>query len=321
MQKGKMVIIKDFLKNNSGLLDSLMRLIWKNAVIMVSVLMVILYRLQVINFVNREESAVIIFDVGQGDAILIQSDDTFGLVDGGPDGRIIYKLENYLHPWERDLRLVVLTHPHKDHMEGLFDVLERFEVQTVWVNAVEYPSPEWEYFLSADELIQVEHLTATYIGRCKVVVLNPIKRKFADETGSIDGGGLVGGGEKDLIIKSFDGNINNDSIVLGGKCLESKTAYGEFDFLLMGDAEVEIEEALIHEFPSLHTSVLKAGHHCSDTSNSYKFLSRVGPGIAVCSIGADNKFGHPSPEAIENFENLGIGYFVTSVSGDVAVEL
>lgn len=289
----------------------------RNWILIVSVLVAFCYRTGIIELLDERIEGVVVMDVGQGDAILVSSDRNFALIDGGPDDRVIYRIENYFHPWEREIDLLVLTHPHKDHIEGLFDVLERFDVLEIWVNAVCYESSAWEYLLNDFSVDQVNFGDEKYIGSFVITVINPIEYKKSNWDCS-DGG--IG------YFRNFDRNINNDSIVLGvsragvASSPELLRQY-YYDYLLMGDAEVEIEDELIRKMPDLRAAVLKAGHHCSKTSSSEKFLRKVSPEVAICSCGSENKFGHPSPETIGRFRNLLIEYYLTYEEGDIVIEL
>src|SRR5690606_7931059 len=115
-------------------------------------------------------------------------------------------------------------------------------------------------------------------------------------------------------LKPFDGNINNDSLVLDFEYLNRR-------FLLMGDAEKEVEQILISDqLVSKKYDILKAGHHCSKTSNSETFLKSILPKYAICSVGEGNKFGHPSSETLNTFDSLNVQYLVTYREGNIQIK-
>jgi competence protein ComEC len=116
-------------------------------------------------------------------------------------------------------------------------------------------------------------------------------------------------------VGEFDDNLNNDSIVILLKYLDRR-------ILLMGDAEEEVEKILIEDYGSSITGVdiLKAGHHCSKTASTQKFIQIVSPQISICSCGEDNKFGHPHKETIDTFNMLNLDYYITWEEGDYVVK-
>ncbi len=241
---------------------------------------------------------VIFLDVGQGDAILlIDSTGHKILIDGGGGDYVVYSLTDYLHPRDRYIDTVILTHPHEDHLSGLIDVLERFEVGEVLYYPACYNSSLYRYFLSLDENINVINTDFEYVG-------NDFSLKSLYPIEEVEGECL-----------EFS-NVNNASIVTK---LESDSG----SILFMGDAEHEIEDFLIRNYKKeiLQSDVLKAGHHCSRTASSERFLNFVSPKYAICCVGEGNRFGHPHEEVIENFRNLGINFDLTYEVGDIVLEL
>src|SRR3989338_4464190 len=90
-----------------------------------------------------------VFDIGQGDAILVRTPDRQNiLVDGGPDNAVVYKLGKYLPFYDRDIDLMVLTHPHADHLVGLIEVLKRYQVKNIFLTGVAYDSADYQFCLS-----------------------------------------------------------------------------------------------------------------------------------------------------------------------------
>lgn len=245
------------------------------------------------------EPRIIFMDVGQGDAILlIDSSGKKILIDGGGGDYVVYAMSNYLHPRDRTIDTIVLTHPHEDHLSGLIDILERYTVDEALYYPACYNSSLYDYFLNLDENFQT--VSPDYHFSGKDFSLNLLFPK--DE---------VPDGE----CLEFS-NVNNASIVVR---LESDSG----SILLTGDAEHEVEDWLMSNYTrdEIKSDVLKAGHHCSRTASSEKFLKYIEPKYAICSVGEENKFGHPHDEVIENFENLGIKYDLTFEVGDIIFEL
>ena len=221
-------------------------------------------------------------DVGQGDAILIKS--PYGqniLIDGGPDDRIIGELSSNLAFWDKKIDLVILTHPHDDHVAGLIDVIKRYKVEKILYTGVVHNSPNYLAFL---ELVKARKIPI-------IIIDKPKEIKLGEDC------------EMQIIYpqESFLGkhvsNLNNSSIVM-------KLVYGENKFLFTGDAESEVEQELLEKNIDLHADVLKAGHHGSDTSSSEEFLKAVSPEFVVMQVGDDNDFGHPSRRIIKRLERM-----------------
>ena len=224
---------------------------------------------------------VVFLDVGQGDAIFIQTPSGRQvLVDGGPSEPVLLsRLGRQMGFWDRTLDVMVLTHPDTDHVTGLVPVLERYQVDTVIFREMEHESDVYEYWL---QLLEVEGATI-YPGEAglrltldeglEMVVLHP-------------GVELVGGSAR---------STNNNSIV-------TRLTYGAVSVLLPGDIEAVVEQQLVADGAGLASTVLKAAHHGSCSSTTQEFLDAVGPEVVVISVGADNDFGHPCAEVLERLE-------------------
>lgn len=246
---------------------------------------------------------VVFFDVGQGDSALIQLDGKSVLVDGGGGDFVVFKVSKYLRHNVHRIDLVILTHPHQDHMEGLLDILERYEVGEVWLNPVCYKSELYDSLLAKDVKFKSVISGDTYeFANYILKVLSPFSNQSSYCNGSTG------------IIKNFDSNVNNDSIVL-------ELTGNDKRVLFMGDAEVEIERALISKGSFEDVDILKAGHHCSNTSSSSEFMGVVKPELVICSLGEGNKYGHPGLDTIELFDKLGIKYLVTAEVGDIEISM
>ena len=243
--------------------------------------------------------SVTFLDVGQGDAIFIQTPSGVQLlVDGGPDPDVLQRELGSVMPfWDRSLDAVILTHPDADHLNGLVSVLERYDVALVAETGVESPSAQyasWRRLVAVEP--DAERLDA-FVGQTLhtgdgvvISVLNPVED--------------VPAWTPDL--------RNNSGVVL-------RVSYGEVSFLLAADIHRYAEQALVASGTPLGATVLKAAHHGSATSSSQAFLDAVAPEVVVVSAGADNKFGHPAPEVVERLvDAVGDGnVYVTAEHGRV----
>jgi competence protein ComEC len=243
-----------------------------------------------------------VLDVGQGDAILVQGDrGARMLVDGGPDpGRLLVALDERLPPWDRRIDLLVLTHPHEDHVAGMARLLERYRVRRIAEPGMIGPGPGYAAF--AGWLVRhdrrVERLsTGDSLGLDSIAF-----RVLWPDAGAVP-----------LRPADTGTGINNVSIVLLGQVAAHR-------FLLMGDVEESIDLILLTRgLPRV--DVLKVAHHGSRTSSTDAFLAAVRPRIAVVSAGLHNPYGHPAPATIQRLEAHGASIFRTDLDGTVEVAL
>jgi competence protein ComEC len=218
-------------------------------------------------------------DVGQGDALLVVTPSGRRmLVDGGPvPSAVLAGLGRHLPPWDRRLDVVVLTHPDADHVGGLAAVLERYDVATVIVPPTRGTAPDaaaWRAALAGEG-------AAVVTGTAGV-------RVALDETGGV---------RADVLWPppSGPGTANED---VNARSVVLRLAHGRVTMLLPGDIEADTEARLLAGGAPLDADVLKVAHHGSDTSTTPPFLAAVSPALAVVSVGAENKFGHPSPSVL-----------------------
>ncbi len=236
------------------------------------------------------------FDVGQGDAVLITSPSGRQvLVDAGYYPSIIEAHLGRAMPfWDRSLDMLIATHPDADHVSGFPGILERYDVDTLTVSTRE--SDLSPYY---DEVIEVATKNDVTIRRAAVgetIVLDDdvyLEVLHPGRTLDID-------------------KRNNNSVSL-------RLVYGDFVVMLTGDAEVAAERDIIRTQLPLKSTILKAGHHGSNTSSLPEFLDRVQPQIAVVSAGVDNKFGHPHAEVMCRFHQRGISVLDTRCHGSIKV--
>jgi len=215
-------------------------------------------------------------NVGQGDAILIHKGNQQVLIDGGPSPQAItLELGKKMPFWDRTIELVVLTHPHPDHITGLVEVLNRYTVKQVLYPDLNYNLPTYKEWLDLTKEKDIKYTIAQAgqeidLGDGVIIeVLNPQIPLLCDTESDIDNNGVVL-------------RVTSDKVSL----------------LLTADIQQEAEFELIARRASLNNTVLKVAHHGSDTSTTPEFLGVVNPQVAVISVGKDNPFGHPSDEVI-----------------------
>lgn len=236
-------------------------------------------------------------NIGQGDSVfMVMPTGEQVLVDGGPGNKVIEELSDVMPFFDKTIDVVVLTHPHADHMDGLIEVLKRYEVDTVMITGVAYPGDSYEEFLKEAgevDLVVVDSESDFAFGEVAFDVLYPIEQ-------------IVGG--------EFE-NVNNSSIAM-------MVEYGGRRVLLTGDLELEVEEAVVAEYGSLlDADIFKAGHHGSRTAAHAEFLEAVSPGVVVIQVGVGNDYGHPHAEALREFYRSGVSEILrTDLDGRVEFE-
>ncbi len=234
--------------------------------------------------------------VGQGDATLIRT--PYGkniLIDAGPDLSVVYRLGEELPFYERVIDVVILTHPDQDHILGLLEIINRYQVEKVMTTPLNSNNPVYELIKqSADSQgISWQEIAAGdnfLIDGVLFEILYP---------------------EKSFTASSNDQQDNNIfSLVV-------KVVFQQVGFLFSGDLPKEKELSLVNKGLGLSAEVLQAGHHGSKTSTSLEWLQAVRPRYVVISVGADNKFGHPHYRVLRDIERAGAKILRTDREGAI----
>ncbi len=246
-------------------------------------------------YVPNRPLIVSFLNVGQGDAIFIQSPTGVQmLIDGGRDRSVLRELGKHMSPLDRSIDLVVATHPDADHIGGLTGVLQRYRVGT---------------YLSSDGTSETNTAQALRDAVSHEKGVDVLHAKRGQRI-------LLGDGAyADVLFpdRSVAGvESNTGSIIM-------RVVYGETSFMLSGDAPSSIEDWIVAlDGPSLESQVLKAGHHGSRTSTDETWLAAVDPNIVVISAGKDNSYGHPHQEVLERIAGSGASVLST-VEGAVSL--
>jgi len=248
------------------------------------------------------------FDIGQGDAILIKTPkNQTMLIDGGPNNRVLEKLGKNLPPFQKKINIVILTHPHADHVLGLVEVLRRYEVELLILNGDELKTEIYSEFLKVTKeknikvIIAKEGMAVHFSDDLEFDIISPSK----------DSGDLVFGKKSESF--GVGGNDVNDSSIVG------KLIFNNFSVMFMGDATSKIENKLLAYGNGLKSDILKVGHHGSKYSSSFNFLNAVSPKAAIIEVGAKNRYGHPSPATLSRLKMFDINIFRTDENGDIKV--
>ncbi len=243
-----------------------------------------------------ETLGVHFIDVGQGDAILLETPNVVILVDGGvrTAGEIV--VQYLVDRGIREIDLIIATHPHADHIGGLIEVLRSFKVHHVIDSGVAHTTVTFgDYLTEVERQVAAGHMTyetpqdqVLSWGQLTLAVLGPAP-------------GV------DLA------SLNDNSVV-------ARVDFGDTSFLLTGDAEAAAENHLLQRGVRLQADVLKVGHHGSRTSTTAPFLAAVRPAYAVIQVGEGNRYGHPTADVLERLHRAGALIFRNDLQGTLVFE-
>lgn len=233
---------------------------------------------------TKENLKIYFIDVGQADSTLVIDNDKTMLIDAGTNDQGENVVEFLKNKGITKIDYLVGTHPHEDHIGGLDNVIDSFDIGTIYMPKVQTNTKTFESVLDS---ISNKGLKITTPNINDTFTLSDAQCQIMS---TVDD----------------ESNLNLSSIVI-------RMTYGEQSYLFMGDAEKENEQT--RSWPQ--TNVLKVGHHGSDTSTTKNFLSQVKPKIAIISVGKDNSYGHPKQIVLDKLSNIGAEIYRTDTSGTI----
>lgn len=251
-------------------------------------------------FEHEQVLTVAFLDVGQGDAVFIESPSGKQmLIDGGPDKRVIQQLSYVMPFFDKSIDVILNTHPDKDHIGGLPEVLRRYAVSYVLDPGAESDSGTYGYY--AQLVAQEVQNGGKYIEARRGQIINfqdgaYVRILFPD--------------------RNMDGvtNDNNASVIV-------QVVYGDTEVMLTGDAPQSVEKYLVTlDGTTLESDILKAGHHGSRTSSALEFVRTVSPQWAIISAGKNNSYNHPHKEVVGLFASSSIQALGTYDFGTIIFE-
>lgn len=259
------------------------------------------------------EMTVHFIDVGQADATLFVQDGHVMLFDAGTKKQgddVVRYIKNLGIDY---IDVLVLTHPHNDHMGGSSDVLNNIEVGKVYgpdiFDISELDSNDWyDYMIDAIERIDLERNEGIPEEEQLSIWHFPRNDKGRFEKFNLG----------DAIVE-FYAPLEDEYKDLNDYSICAKVSFGEVDILLTGDATKRVEEALIEEGYDLDVEIFQASHHGSDTGNSKEFLEEMSPERIVISCGMRNRHDHPVKSVVEMYKEMKIPVYRTDESGDIVM--
>lgn len=247
--------------------------------------------------VNRPDGNlhVAFLDVGQGDAIFIQTPGGRQIVvDGGRFPSVLFQhLGRQIPFWDKEIDLVIATHPEADHINGLPGIFERYQVGRLITNGETKSTAAMDALVTAAEGRETP-IMAVSAGEV-IVIEDGVWLEVLNPPGLLN-----------------PQNSNQNSVAF-------RLVYGDFSVLLTGDTEMLAEQAMLQSGRPLQAVVLKAAHHGSNTSSTTAFLTAVRPQVVVISAGQDNRFGHPAPEMLQRAAEVGAVILRTDQIGTIEV--
>jgi len=251
----------------------------------------------ILDFLYLPRGRVSFLSIGQGDAELIQIPAGNILIDAGPDAKILSELDKSLSFYDRTIDLFILSHPNRDHFNGLFDVLERYKVRAVMLDNLSYSGSLFQKLLKKLE-------------KRNVLVIK----------------GVAG-------TKISWGNNDNISVIYPERMVSANQDANKFSlianlildkncFLFTGDIDSVHEKKFLPfiHCPSNGSRILKVAHHGSRYSSCEEFLEGFDPQIAIIEVG-ENSYGHPHPDTLRRLKDIGAQVFRTDLEGTVSFKV
>ncbi|WP_101910828.1 ComEC/Rec2 family competence protein [Marasmitruncus massiliensis] len=236
-------------------------------------------------------------DVGQGDCELIQAPEANVLIDAGDVGEGDLVVDYLKAQGVERIDYLLATHPHADHIGGMPEVVEAFEIGKV---------------LFSDVPADLIPTTKIYEQLLDSIAGKGLKITKASPGIAYD----LGDGAMLKILAP----LNQDQEDLNENSIVCRLDFGETSFLFTGDAGISSENDMIKRYGStLSATVLKLGHHGSNTATQEKWLNQVNPKIVVAEVGADNKYGHPHKEILQRIEERGLTFYRTDRNGTIVM--
>ena len=266
----------------------------KNFIFLLILLFLNVLALFPVLYLSSARLEVSFFDVGQGDSIFIETPEGYQvLIDGGPSySKVIEKLSSEMPFWDKEIDLVVLSHPESDHMTGLLSVLENYKVDNIAWTGIERDGEKfetWKRMIDGEgsDIYAVVSGEKFIMGDASLEIISP-----------------------EEVLSGMYFKESNDTAIV------SRLSYGNSSFLFTGDISSKKEKELLDS--DVTADILKVAHHGSKYSTSAEFLEKASPLVAVIQVGK-NSYGHPTPEVLTRLDNSGIKVLRNDLDGDIKI--
>lgn len=242
---------------------------------------------------SKNGASIYFLDVGQGDAELIQKGDYQILIDGGPDDKVLSELGKVMPLTDRKIEVIILTHPHADHLVGINQILDRYQVEKIYYSGALYDSNAYTEFRAK---IKDKNIQSSI-------------PEIGEQILPFQNGELTFLWPGKMYEQKTNENANNTSEV-------ARFCYFAHCVLFTGDVEID-EQAKFINTTTVQSEILKLSHHGSTNGTNQHFLEIVKPQIAVIEVGANNKFGHPHTAVLDLLVQNSIKYYRTDRDGTI----
>lgn len=260
--------------------------------------------------VKPKSLQLIACDVGQGDAILAVYGDFEILTDGGPpNGKVSECLSRYMPFWDREVEIIVNTHPQLDHYGGLIEVFKNYKVGKFVANGLDSGSQEYGVLKNQVESKGVDVVIPEKGMSIRYKMMHYDIFWPTEEFLSYEG---WPGDKENLGTFTSNRDPNDFSI-------QAILSFGEFYALLTGDIGENMSDQVLPQLPKIPVNYIKIPHHGSKYGLTEKFLGKINPSVAAISVAAKNRYGHPAPEIIKLLQDKNIKILRTDEFGDVVI--
>lgn len=252
-----------------------------------------------------------ICNVGQGDAIYLRTPKGADiLIDGGPNDQVLSCLSRHMPFWDRQIEMVILTHPQADHLTGLISVFKNYQVKYFLAESLANPTASFQELRHAVSKEQSKILTPQAgdkitIGGIKIKILWPKEKiggsRFWQNPTESDRSKEIG--------RQVD--LNTFSII-------SEIIYADFSVILTGDADSKVLSEVIGGSEG-SIEVLQVPHHGSRFGLNEEILEKIQPELGIISVGKNNRYGHPAKETLDLLREKTIRVLRTDEDGDIEI--
>ncbi len=240
---------------------------------------------------NDKNLTAYFFDVGQGDVSYFRTADSQDiLIDGGPGSKVLSKLGEAMPYYDKKIELIILSHAHADHIDGLVDVLKRYDVDKILYYATE---TDYAGYQELKKIVKEKNIASKNVKAGDEVLLGQTTIKILSPINYVEGT-----------------DLNDSSIVL-------RLIYGQNSIMMTGDAGLKTEKEILNNNVDIKSDILKVGHHGSKYSSSTDFLEKIAPSYGIIMVGLKNSYHHPHQTTLDNLNNLGIKIFRTDLDQDI----